>query len=238
MIGANGIAVLAAAPERVRSRDTLFVYRPDSDFYYLTGFAEPEAVAVLVPGRPQGEFLLFCRERNPERELWDGPRAGPEGAVAHLRRRRRVPDLATSTTSCRACSSAATASTTRWARTEFDQRLLAFIQTLNSKRQSSHAPSEIVALDHLLHEMRLFKSRAEPGIDAPAPRRSPSRRTRARCAPPARHDGIRARGRVPARVPPPRRGLLVSADRRRRRERLRAALPRERRGSSSTAISC
>ncbi len=82
MIGANGIAVLAAAPERVRSRDTLFIYRPDSDFYYLTGFPEPEAVAVLVPGRPQGEFLLFCRERNPERELWDGPRAGPEGAVA------------------------------------------------------------------------------------------------------------------------------------------------------------
>ena len=93
MIGANGIAVLAAAPERVRSRDTLFVYRPDSDFYYLTGFAEPEAVAVLVPGRPQGEFLMFCRERNPERELWDGPRAGPEGAIANLRRRRRVPDL-------------------------------------------------------------------------------------------------------------------------------------------------
>ncbi|HEX5046559.1 MAG TPA: aminopeptidase P N-terminal domain-containing protein, partial [Gammaproteobacteria bacterium] len=81
LIGGNGIAVLASAPERVRSRDTLFTYRPDSDFYYLTGFEEPEAVAVLMPGREQGEYLLFCRERNPERELWDGPRAGPEGAV-------------------------------------------------------------------------------------------------------------------------------------------------------------
>ena len=84
LIGANGIAVLAAAPERVRSRDTLYIYRADSDFYYLTGFREPEAVAVLVPGRAQGEFLVFCRERNPDRELWDGPRAGPEGAVAEF----------------------------------------------------------------------------------------------------------------------------------------------------------
>ncbi len=117
LIGSSGIAVLAAAPERVRSRDTLFIYRQDSDFFYLTGFREPEAVAVLVPGRPQGEFLLFCRERNPEREQWDGPRAGPEGAVADIRRRRRVPDLGSWTTSCRACSSAATASTTRWAAT-------------------------------------------------------------------------------------------------------------------------
>ena len=82
LIGADGIAVLAAAPERVRSRDTHYNYRPDSDFYYLTGFAEPEAVAVLMPGRAEGKFLMFCRERNPERELWDGPRHGPEGAVA------------------------------------------------------------------------------------------------------------------------------------------------------------
>src|SRR5688500_8154717 len=72
LIGANGIAILAAAPERVRSRDSLYIYRQDSDFYYLTGFREPESVAVLMPGRPQGEFLLFCRERNPEREQWDG----------------------------------------------------------------------------------------------------------------------------------------------------------------------
>jgi len=82
LIGSSGIAILVAAPERVRSRDTLYVYRQDSDFYYLTGFREPEAVAVLIPGRAQGEFLVFCRERNPEREQWDGPRAGPEGAVA------------------------------------------------------------------------------------------------------------------------------------------------------------
>jgi Xaa-Pro aminopeptidase len=162
MIGANGIAVLAAAPERVRSRDTLFIYRPDSDFYYLTGFPEPEAVAVLVPGRPQGEFLLFCRERNPERELWDGPRAGPEGAVAAFGADDAYPidDLDDILPGLLERSDRVYYSI---GKSDFDQKLLAFIQTLNGKRQSSHAPSELVALDHLLHEMRLFKSRGEAG---------------------------------------------------------------------------
>src|SRR5687767_13310887 len=77
MAGNDAILVLPAAPERIRSRDTHYPYRQDSDFWYLTGFAEPEAVLVLVPGRKHGESLLFCRERDLEREGWDGPRAGP-----------------------------------------------------------------------------------------------------------------------------------------------------------------
>jgi Xaa-Pro aminopeptidase len=163
LIGPNGIAVVAAAPERVRSRDTLFPYRPDSDFYYLTGFAEPEAVVVLMPGRPQGEFLLFCRERNPEREQWDGPRAGPEGAVASYGADDAFPitDLDDILPGLLERNDRVYYS---MGGNEFDQRLLAFMKTLNGKRQSGHAPSELVALDHLLHEMRLFKSRAETSV--------------------------------------------------------------------------
>jgi Xaa-Pro aminopeptidase len=163
LIGPDGIAVVAAAPERVRSRDTLFSYRPDSDFYYLTGFAEPEAVVVLVPGRPQGEFLLFCRERNPEREQWDGPRAGPEGAVAKHGAHDAFPitDLDDILPGLLERSERVYYSI---GGNEFDQRLLSFMKTLNGKRQSGHAPSELVALDHLLHEMRLFKSRAETSV--------------------------------------------------------------------------
>jgi Xaa-Pro aminopeptidase len=164
MIGTNGIAVVAASPERVRSRDTLFIYRQDSDFYYLTGFPEPEAIAVLMPGRPQGEYLIFCRERHPERELWDGPRAGPEGAVATYGADDAFPiaDLddilpGLLERSDRVYCSLGVAP-------EFDQKLLQFLQTLNSNRQRGHAPSELVALDHLLHEMRLFKSRSEAGV--------------------------------------------------------------------------
>jgi Xaa-Pro aminopeptidase len=65
--GDDAILVLAAAPERIRSRDTHYPYRQDSDFWYLTGFEEPSAVLVLVPGRAHGETLLFCRERDLER---------------------------------------------------------------------------------------------------------------------------------------------------------------------------
>jgi Xaa-Pro aminopeptidase len=182
LIGVNGIAVLTAAPERVRSRDTLFTYRPDSDFYYLTGFPEPEGVAVLMPGRPQGEFLLFCRERNPERELWDGPRAGPDGAVEIYGADDAFPisdvdDILPGLLerSDRVYYSIGIAP-------EFDQRLLGWIRDLNSNRQRGHAPSELVALDHLLHEMRLFKSRAEASVMRTAARIAVSAHARAMLA--------------------------------------------------------
>jgi len=178
LIGAGGIAVLAAAPERVRSRDTLFPYRADSDFYYLTGFLEPESVAVLVPGRPQGEFLVFCRERNADRELWDGPRFGPEGAVERFGADDAFPitDLDDILPGLLERSDRVYYS---MGAGEFDQRLLAFIQTLNSKRQSGHSPSDLVALNHLLHEMRLFKSRAEASVMRQAARIAVSAHSRA-----------------------------------------------------------
>ena len=70
--------MVAAAACRAQRQD--FPFRPDSDFYYLTHFPEPDAVAVLVPGRQYGEYILFCREKNPEKEIWEGLRAGQEGA--------------------------------------------------------------------------------------------------------------------------------------------------------------
>ncbi|MBL8447780.1 MAG: Xaa-Pro aminopeptidase [Zoogloeaceae bacterium] len=75
----GGIAVIATAPERLRNRDTHYPYRADSYFHYLTGFPEPEAVLVLISGA-EPQSLLFCRERDTEREIWDGYRFGPEGA--------------------------------------------------------------------------------------------------------------------------------------------------------------
>ena len=82
MMEPNSIAIVPAAPERTRSRDTEHHYRQDSDLFYLSGFAEPKAVLVLIPGREHGEYVLFVRERNREREIWDGYRAGPEGACS------------------------------------------------------------------------------------------------------------------------------------------------------------
>jgi Xaa-Pro aminopeptidase len=80
-IGAGGMAIFPAAPERTRSNDVEYRYRQQSDFYYLTGFPEPGAVAVLRPGHPSEEYVLFVRPRDREKETWTGRRAGIEGAV-------------------------------------------------------------------------------------------------------------------------------------------------------------
>ena len=76
----GSVAVLPAAREARRSNDTDYRYRQDSDFYYVTGFSEPEAVAVIAPAHPEHKYTLFVRPRDPEREVWDGRRAGVEGA--------------------------------------------------------------------------------------------------------------------------------------------------------------
>ena len=81
LMGKDSIAILPAPLVRHRNSDVEHPYRQDSDFHYLTGFGEPESVAVLVPGRPHGEYILFVRDRDPLRETWDGRRAGPAGAV-------------------------------------------------------------------------------------------------------------------------------------------------------------
>ena len=81
MMGKDSIAILPAASESVRNRDVYYRYRPDSDFYYLTGFHEPDAVAVLIPGRKHAEYILFCRSHDETKAMWDGKMAGQEGAV-------------------------------------------------------------------------------------------------------------------------------------------------------------
>ena len=158
----NSIAIVPAAPERQRSRDTDYPYRQDSDFFYLSGFNEPDAVLVLIPEREHGEYVLFCRERDPEREIWDGYRAGPEGACRDhgaddafpvddideilpglLEGRERVyysmgKDQA------------------------FDRQVMEWVNTIRAKvRSGAIPPGEFLDLSHFLHDMRLYKSAAE-----------------------------------------------------------------------------
>jgi len=80
-IGSGAVAIMPSAPVSVRSGDVEFIYRQDNDFYYLTGFAEPESVALFAPDEKE-QFILFVRPRDKERETWTGRRAGLEGAVA------------------------------------------------------------------------------------------------------------------------------------------------------------
>jgi len=161
LVGAGGIAVVPSAPERVRSRDTHHSYRPDSDFYYLTGFEEPDAVAVLMPRNSHGEFIMFCRERDPERELWDGARVGQEGVVSEYGADDAFPISDIDDILPGLLERSDRVFYAMGISADFDHRLLSWINDLNVNRQRAHAPNEIISLDHLVHEMRLFKSTAE-----------------------------------------------------------------------------
>jgi len=162
MVGDDGVALLPAAPVRTRSRDVEYRYRQDSDFYYLTGFAEPEAVAALAPGRESGEYLLFCRERDRDKERWDGYRAGPEGVVDDFGADDAFPIDDIDDILPGIIESRSRVYYTMGAYPDFDARVGEWINSLRSRGQSgAHTPHEFVALDHILHDMRLYKSRAE-----------------------------------------------------------------------------
>lgn len=162
MMGAGAIAILPAAPVRLRNRDAEYPYRADSDFYYLTGFPEPEAVAVLIPGRKQGEYILFCRERDLQQETWHGRRAGTEGATAQHGAADAFPISDIAEILPGLLEKCERVYYTMGLYPDFDLRVMEWVnQIRNKSRAGAHAPHEFVALDHVLHEMRLFKSRAE-----------------------------------------------------------------------------
>jgi Xaa-Pro aminopeptidase len=161
-MGREAIAIIPAATVHLRNNDVEYAYRQDSNFFYLTGFAEPESVAVLVPGRPQGEYLLFVRDRDPARETWDGRRAGPVGARRDYGADDAFPIGDIDDILPGLMEGRAKVYYTVGIHREFDQRVLGWVNGLRAQaKQGRHAPYEMVALEHELHEMRLFKSRAE-----------------------------------------------------------------------------
>jgi Xaa-Pro aminopeptidase len=162
MAGDDAILILPSAPERIRSRDTHYPYRQDSDFWYLTGFPEPEAVLVLVPGRAHGEAILFCRERDPDREAWDGPRAGQDGAVDDYAMDDAYP-IADIDEILPGLLEGRSRVYYHFGRdTEFDLKLIGWLNRVRAQvRQGAQPPHGFLELGHLLDEMRLFKSRDE-----------------------------------------------------------------------------
>ncbi len=161
MLG-DGIAILATAQHQSRNSDVLFSFRPDSDFYYLTHFPEPEAIVVFAPGRTEGEFLLFCRERDAGKEQWDGLRAGTEGVVRHYGADQafpidqfddQLPELLDNREKIYALIG-------RYP--ELDHKLLTGTNIVRGKRRSgAHTPGGYIDLRNILHEMRLIKKREE-----------------------------------------------------------------------------
>jgi Xaa-Pro aminopeptidase len=161
MAGEDAVVLIATAPERMRNADAAWPYRQDSDLHYLCGFPEPDAVLALLPGRQHGEVVLFCRERDAERERWHGEFVGTERAVADYGMDDAFPiddidDILPGMIEGRArvyCHFGR--------EPQFDAQLLGWMRRLRQLRGGGVVPKEFVALGHLLHDLRLYKSRAE-----------------------------------------------------------------------------
>ncbi len=162
MIGKDAIAILPAAPVRHRNGEIEYAYRQDSHFHYLTGFPEPEAVAVLVPGRAHAEYLLFVRERDAAREAWDGPRAGTEGAIERFGADDSFPIVDIDEILPGLIEQRSQIFYTMGTHLDFDPHVLGWVSGLRTHaRQRFGGTGQFVALNHVLDDMRLYKSRAE-----------------------------------------------------------------------------
>ena len=163
--GEDSIIILQAAPTRLRNNDVYFPYRQDSDFLYLTGFREHDAILVLVPDADDGTSILFCRERDPEREMWDGPMVGLERAVSEYGMD-RAHDIKEADALLRDLLCDRERIYYDLGRHPlFDQRLIGWLNEFRGEtRKTFHAPEEIHALDHMLHDMRVYKSREELAV--------------------------------------------------------------------------
>jgi Xaa-Pro aminopeptidase len=162
MMAPNSIAILPASAIKIRNRDAEFAFRQDSDFQYLTGFNEPEAVAVLIPGREHGEFILFCRERKREEEIWTGYRSGPEGAIEKYGAHDAFPISDIDEILPGMIEGRDRVYYSMGCDPQFDKHVMEWVNSIKAKaRSGAHPPGEFAALDHLLHDMRLYKSPAE-----------------------------------------------------------------------------
>lgn len=158
----GSIAIVPSAHLLVRSNDTEYKFRQDSDFYYLTGFLEPDAALVLIPGREQGEVIYFVREKDPARELWDGYRVGPEGMAEHYGADDAFPIGDMDEILPGLLEGRDRVYYAMGHRPEFDQHIMSWLNALRANaRAGSHPPGEFSDLNHLLHDMRLFKSQQE-----------------------------------------------------------------------------
>lgn len=165
MAGEDSIVILQAAPPRLRNNDVHYPYRQDSDFLYLTGFREPHALLVMIPDEDDGHCILFCRSRDPEREMWDGRMIGLEGAVSDYGMDEAF-DIKEADTRLRELLQDRDRIFHDLGRDpRFDQRLIGWLNEFRGEaRKTYHAPEEIHALDHMLHDMRVYKSREELSV--------------------------------------------------------------------------
>lgn len=158
----NSIAIICTSPEYPRTQDCNHRFHANNNFYYLTGFDEPEAVAVLVPNRAEGEYILFNRVRDPNMEIWDGPRAGQAGAVSDFLADQAFPIEDFESMMPNLLQGKQTLYYQFGFEGEIDEKIKSWHQQLTLKmRAGVSVPNTIINITAMLNEMRLIKSPAE-----------------------------------------------------------------------------
>lgn len=160
----DSVAIIPSAREAVRSNDTQHRYRQDSDFYYLTGFHEPDSIAVVAPSR-EHRFTLFVRPRDPEKEIWDGRRAGVEGAQSEYGANAAFPIAEFEEKLGDLINGARNLYYRIGVNQELDETIVRQIRRLRAMvRKGFSAPQAIIDTGVILHEMRLVKDEGEVAI--------------------------------------------------------------------------
>lgn len=161
-MGDDGVAVFTSPPERLRSQDTNYPYRPSSDILYLTGFEEPDTVVILSPGHDDGDFVMFVPPRDPEKEMWDGYRAGPEGAEEHFGADKAYPIGELEDRLPGFLEDRDVLHYTLGRDDAFDGRVTGWINGLRYRRGAPPAAPRFIAdARDIIHEMRVRKSSEE-----------------------------------------------------------------------------
>ena len=154
----NSVAIIPAAREATRSNDTHYRFRQDSDFFYLTGFEEPEAIAVIKPGETH-EYVLFVRPRDPEREIWDGRRAGVEGAKTEFGAQEAFPVAEFDAKLTEILNDAEILYYRLGVHHDLDDKIIREIARMRGlNRKPIHPPTTIVDPATIVHELRVIKS--------------------------------------------------------------------------------
>lgn len=154
----DGIAVIPTAPEVIRNRDSHFPYRFDSYFYYLTGFTEPESVLVLIAGQEQ-RSILFCRDKDVEREIWDGFRYGPEAAKVEFGFDESYSITQIDTVLPKLMANQASLFFSLGADSAWDSRMTQWLNSVRAQvRAGVSAPDKVIDVRQYLDAMRLVKS--------------------------------------------------------------------------------
>ncbi len=159
------LAILPGATERFRNADVAYPFRQDSDFLYLCGFAEPESLLVLAPQHEEGEFLLFCRPRDPQQERWEGAVAGPEGARERFQADRSFPIDELEEVLLPLLAQREHLYYPLGRAPALEKRLGGWMERLRQRpRSGRQAPHTCIDLARTLHELRLVKSPAEQAL--------------------------------------------------------------------------